>query len=612
MQQFFDVIQSTTGMALPNTQVTVYNSSGALATLYSNNGVTLKGNPVTTNSDGEYFFYAANGTYSISYSATGYVSEARTGIILYDPADASIGSNQISYNEGGTGAVNRTVLSKLQESISVLDFGADPTGVVDSAPAFQAAVDSLSPSNSHVGGMIIIPKGTYKLNSTWNIRKRVTIIGTNAGDQPQTSATILLFPADTDGIRFFSSVDSSTGTDATQSVLQYVEVRATVKNVSGVGIKCTTQVSIEHCIVRDFKSHGIEFHGQTGTGATGIADFWKVSNCRIVTNGGNGLYTHGNDSQIGVATQVECIANGGYGFYDISAYGNTYIACQASGNTGGSYYNIASTTYYGSTYLGCYVEFGATAPPVFNADSIVLGGVLSAVAGNASNITHRYPGGFGPNVGSSGRHMWFRNNAEIARIDTDNVLSGLVGLNITASATNYQTFGSQIISQTTSSTSNEDRFRFDNPNGRVGSISTTGSSTAYNTSSDYRLKNITGDLINSGAFIDALKPKVGSWKADGTPFVGFVAHEVQEVSPSTVSGEKDATEDVGDVFDNKSTLVYKNVEKPNTLPEEWTWVYTTTVPKIQHMEYGSAEFIANIVAELQSLRKRVTALETKT
>jgi len=611
MQQFFDVVQTRLGGAIAGVSVTVYNSSGGAVTLYSDNGITVKANPTTTNADGEYSFYAANGTYSISYNATGYVTETRTGIVLFDPAQSTASSN-ISYNQGGTSAVTRTLLSKLQESISVLDFGADPTGVADSASAFQAAVESLSPSNSEVGGMIIIPKGTYKLNSTWNIRKRVTIIGTNAGDQPSTSATILLFPADTDGIRFFSGTDSSTGTNATQSILQYVEVRSTAKNVSGVGIKCTTQVSIKDCIVRDFKSHGIEFYGQTGAGAVGIADFWKVSNCRIVTNGGNGLYCHGNDSQIGIASQVECIANGGYGFYDISYYGNTYIACQASGNTGGSYYNIAPTTYYGSTYLACYVEFGATQTAVFNADSIVLGGVLNLAAGDASNIAHRYPGGFGPNVGTTGRHMWFRNNAEIARIDTNNYLTGLAGFGITASATNYQLFENQLISQTTSSSSNEDRIRFNNPNGRVGSISTTGSSTAYNTSSDYRLKNITGDLINSGSFIDALKPKIGSWKADGTPFVGFVAHEVQEISPSTVSGVKDAIADVGDVFDNENTLIYKNIEKPNTLPEKWTWIYTETVPKIQHMEYGSAEFIANIIAELQSLRKRVNALEIKT
>lgn len=103
---------------------------------------------------------------------------------------------------------------------------------------------------------------------------------------------------------------------------------------------------------------------------------------------------------------------------------------------------------------------------------------------------------------------------------------------------------------------------------------------SFNQSSDYRLKNITGYLENSGAFIDALKPRVGTWKADGSAFVGFVAHEVQEVSPSSVLGEKDKVDDNG-------KEIYQSVA------------------------YASSEIIANLVAELQSLRKRVAELELR-
>ena len=114
--------------------------------------------------------------------------------------------------------------------------------------------------------------------------------------------------------------------------------------------------------------------------------------------------------------------------------------------------------------------------------------------------------------------------------------------------------------------------QFERDTTTVGSISVSGSATAYNTSSDYRLKNISGDLQNSGAFIDALQPRVGTWKVDGSPFVGFVAHELQAVSPSSVFGEKDGEQ-------------------------------------MQAVAYGSAELIANMVAELKSLRARVAALE---
>jgi hypothetical protein len=116
-------------------------------------------------------------------------------------------------------------------------------------------------------------------------------------------------------------------------------------------------------------------------------------------------------------------------------------------------------------------------------------------------------------------------------------------------------------------------FVFSNPNGAVGTIFTNGSTTAYNTSSDYRLKNITGPVTNSGAYIDSLEPVEGTWKADGSVFVGLLAHRAQAVSRTNVAtGEKDGTE-------------------------------------MQSMDYSSPEFIANIIAELQSLRARVAQLE---
>ena len=114
----------------------------------------------------------------------------------------------------------------------------------------------------------------------------------------------------------------------------------------------------------------------------------------------------------------------------------------------------------------------------------------------------------------------------------------------------------------------------------VGTVTSTGSATAYNTSSDYRLKDNQQQLTGSGAFIDALQPKTWKWKIDGSSGVGFIAHEVQAISPGSVVGEKDAVD-----ADGK--------------------------PIYQAMEYGSAEFIANIVAELQSLRARLAALEAR-
>lgn len=63
----------------------------------------------------------------------------------------------VTFDPNGTGAVSRTAQSKMRDIVSVLDFGADPTGASDSSAAIQAAINS--------GLNLVIPAGTYKANN---------------------------------------------------------------------------------------------------------------------------------------------------------------------------------------------------------------------------------------------------------------------------------------------------------------------------------------------------------------------------------------------------------------------------------------------------------------
>jgi hypothetical protein len=110
----------------------------------------------------------------------------------------------------------------------------------------------------------------------------------------------------------------------------------------------------------------------------------------------------------------------------------------------------------------------------------------------------------------------------------------------------------------------------------VGSITTTTTGTLYNITSDYRLKEVIGAVSGFGERIDALQPIDYEWKSDGSRTRGFLAHKFQEVYPNSVSGEKDAVDANG---------------KP---------VYQT-------MQASTSEVIADLVAEIQSLRKRLAA-----
>ena len=74
----------------------------------------------------------------------------------------------------------------------------------------------------------------------------------------------------------------------------------------------------------------------------------------------------------------------------------------------------------------------------------------------------------------------------------------------------------------------------------VGSVTTNGTTVAYNTSSDYRLKEDIAPMTGALAKVALLKPVTYKWKSNGSDAEGFIAHELAEVCPAAVHGVKDA------------------------------------------------------------------------
>ncbi len=99
-----------------------------------------------------------------------------------------------------------------------------------------------------------------------------------------------------------------------------------------------------------------------------------------------------------------------------------------------------------------------------------------------------------------------------------------------------------------------------NPNGAVGTIKTTGSATQFNTSSDYRLKE---DLKDFDGLDKVSKIPVYNfkWKVDDSRSYGVMAHELQEVLPDAVSGEKDAEEMQGVDYSKIVPLLIKSIQE---------------------------------------------------
>jgi hypothetical protein len=92
---------------------------------------------------------------------------------------------------------------------------------------------------------------------------------------------------------------------------------------------------------------------------------------------------------------------------------------------------------------------------------------------------------------------------------------------------------------------NTQAVRFTNGTTAVGSVTLTASATAYNTSSDYRLKNTIAPMTGALAKVALLKPVTYKWNADGSDGQGFIAHELAKVVPDCVTGEKDAVDAEG-------------------------------------------------------------------
>ncbi len=152
------------------------------------------------------------------------------------------------------------------------------------------------------------------------------------------------------------------------------------------------------------------------------------------------------------------------------------------------------------------------------------------------------------------------------------------------------------------STNSQGHIVFSNANGAVGTIFTNGTSTSYNTSSDYRLKeNVVADW-DATTRLKQLNPVRFNFIADAATTVdGFLAHEVQDIVPEAISGTKDAMRDeqyevTSAVFDDDGNVVTPAV------------MGTRSVPDYQGID--QSKLVPLLVKTIQELEARIAALET--
>lgn len=93
----------------------------------------------------------------------------------------------------------------------------------------------------------------------------------------------------------------------------------------------------------------------------------------------------------------------------------------------------------------------------------------------------------------------------------------------------------------------------------VGSISTSGGSTTYSTTSDYRVKENISEMTGAVDRVKNLNPVRFNFIGQDSAVDGFLAHEVQTIVPESVVGEKDAVDDDGNP-------IYQGIDQSKLVP----------------------------------------------
>lgn len=112
MQKYVNSVADSTGAPVANASVQVNNyPAGNAATIYSDNGITPATNPLTTDTNGSFSFYAADGRYQLVISGSNIQTQTVNDILLVDvlPSDLSTSLPSSSgklWNNGGVISVS--------------------------------------------------------------------------------------------------------------------------------------------------------------------------------------------------------------------------------------------------------------------------------------------------------------------------------------------------------------------------------------------------------------------------------------------------------------------------------------------------------------------------
>lgn len=178
MQKFIETVEGENGRPVPGASITVYNAGTSTpATIYLSNGGAATANPLTADSTGMFYFYAADGRYDLLVS---YAGATRTiyDILLEDPVDANvINATTLTATTGTIGTLNSTTATLTSATIPTLGSttATISNGTVTTLASTNATVTALNAvSATATTGTVTTLTGTTTRTSTLSIGDVIT------------------------------------------------------------------------------------------------------------------------------------------------------------------------------------------------------------------------------------------------------------------------------------------------------------------------------------------------------------------------------------------------------------------------------------------------------
>lgn len=270
------------------------------------------------------------------------------------------------------------------------------TSTYDCAPAINTAVAYAlqtygSPFYASTNSGVYFPLGKYKVNSTISLTNQVRLWGNGGGFGYSLSPT-LVFPA---GITGIYALPYQVGTSAAGAILEGLTIQGALGAADGLGghgIYSRITIQVRNCQVFDFQGNGVNIDADTaGIGILlGNANGWSLRD--VTVKGCNhGVYVHGGDANAGLALAVNVTSARGWGIWDSSFLGNSWVGCEVAACTTGAYQtdNLNARI----VLIGCYSE-GGTPTSVFTNLTQVFGGLHGAGTSGGSYYSSDASGAF--------------------------------------------------------------------------------------------------------------------------------------------------------------------------------------------------------------------------